>query len=235
MKAIINQPMLITKEKKFLEICKYSKEGYVAFYPDKVVIFNYMDYTMNNCITYIIDIETPFFPNIDMIGYSPIIFKSSDLLDIKRLKLPIYYTCGVGWVNLIVEEQYWMSIVDERLYKYIIASNAGSLTADNIFGTYPMMDDNNDLPIPNYTELNLKDNDIFSDILAMRAAQGASLLTLDDKYDMILYPSLLPVNKPDKVDIDVYEIDDISFISKFTIKKKIFNIKLYIRFGYVRR
>ena len=225
--AVSKDPLPISEENKFLEISKYSREGYIIIFPNKVFILNYMDYTMNNCISYVIDLETPFFTDINCIGNEPIIFSTNDISDLKSEKSPIYYTYGPGWVNLISGDVSVISTLDSNIRSFIISNNISTMHADQMYGY--------DTSIPCFIENDLKSNMQFADIMAKKAADGQGLLTIADKYDMFLYPSLLPVNKPDKVSLEIYEVDNISFISKFTIKKKIFDIKIYIRFGYVRR
>ena len=66
-----------------------------------------------------------------------------------------------------------------------------------------------------------------------KAADGANRISLYDKYQFYLYPSLIPANKPDRIMLKIYEYDQISFLQEFTIFKKGYEIKQYIRCHYL--
>lgn len=87
---------------------------------------------------------------------------------------------------------------------------------------------------PIYSNDNLRDDEYFNTILSYKVIDGASLFIIDNKYPMTIYGSLLNVNKSDTVKLDIYPIDDISFLSVFRVNKKKFIIETYIRFLYLK-
>lgn len=76
---------------------------------------------------------------------------------------------------------------------------------------------------------NLRSNEQFESIIARKASDGASSFIIDD-YCMILFSRMLPVNKSDKVSLDIMDFDN-SFLSVFKIsKKKDIVVYVFIRF-----
>lgn len=86
---------------------------------------------------------------------------------------------------------------------------------------------------PIYSNTDLREDDIFNSIISGKVADGASLFIIDNKYPMTIYGSLLNVNKSDTVELKIYNIDNISFLSVFTVNKKKFEIDTYVRFMYL--
>lgn len=86
---------------------------------------------------------------------------------------------------------------------------------------------------PIYSNNDLREDDIFNSIISGKVADGASLFIIDNKYPMTIYGSLLNVNKSDTVELKIYNIDNISFLSVFTVNKKKFEIDTYVRFMYL--
>lgn len=83
---------------------------------------------------------------------------------------------------------------------------------------------------PIYHEDNIRETNLaYNDIIGMKKADGAKLIKLYDKYMMYLVSGMSSINKPDKVSIDVYPYDNISFIVKFTIHKKGYDIHQFMR------
>lgn len=63
----------------------------------------------------------------------------------------------------------------------------------------------------------LQDNEQFKIIMAKKAAEGISLLKLND-YLLSINKSLIPVNKADKLDLDIFDLGK-TFLARFKIKK----------------
>lgn len=78
---------------------------------------------------------------------------------------------------------------------------------------------------------NLRDNENFENIISMKASDGASSFILDN-YCMILFSSMLPVNKSDKVSLEIFDYGS-NFISNFKIQKKK-DIELYIYIKFIK-
>jgi hypothetical protein len=87
--------------------------------------------------------------------------------------------------------------------------------------------------VPNYREENLRSNDRFNSIISSKAADGASLFIINNRYMMYIYSGLLPINKSDKVTLDIYDVDNYSFLVKFIINKGKFTINKYVKYLYI--
>lgn len=87
--------------------------------------------------------------------------------------------------------------------------------------------------IPDYRVDDLKANENFNNIQAQKAADGMSMLRLNKKYILSLYKGLLPVNKADKVSVELYDIDSYSFLAKFIIDKRKFVINKYLVYFFL--
>lgn len=70
-----------------------------------------------------------------------------------------------------------------------------------------------------YQSENVKDNEEFMRIMGLKAEEGASFLYVGDR-DVTTFKSLLPINKPDTVKLEMFDLDGIYFIAKYTIRKK---------------
>lgn len=79
----------------------------------------------------------------------------------------------------------------------------------------------------------LKNNDNFNTIMAMKAADGVGLLKLSERYILTLYNGLLPVNKSDRVDLYIRDIDDYRYLANFMITKKKFSIDVYFMYLFL--
>lgn len=73
----------------------------------------------------------------------------------------------------------------------------------------------------------LKQNETFNKILEMKTGDGISKFIVSD-YLIMMYNNLLPINKADNVDLIIADINERSFLSNFIIKKKKWNINIYI-------
>lgn len=89
-------------------------------------------------------------------------------------------------------------------------------------------------PIEGFDCLDISENENFLDTSRnMKAKDGAKMFKLDQTYIMSNFSSLHPVNKSDKVYLTLYPYDEISFMSKFVINKKKYEIHEYIRYLYL--
>lgn len=79
----------------------------------------------------------------------------------------------------------------------------------------------------------LKIDDDFANILAQKAADGANPYKINKKYILYIYSGLLPVNKKDRVCVDIYDIynpdgsQDL-FLAKYGINKGFMQISQYV-------
>lgn len=64
----------------------------------------------------------------------------------------------------------------------------------------------------------LRDYKNFSELLGMKASDGMSFFWIEN-YPITYYNGLLPLNKPDKIMVDIYDDNQASFIVKYTIIK----------------
>lgn len=75
----------------------------------------------------------------------------------------------------------------------------------------------------------------FMESISQKAKYGAKLLNIDFTNFFITSCSMIhPINKSDSVELILYPYDEISFLSKFIIKKKKYTINEYIRFLYLQ-
>ncbi len=79
----------------------------------------------------------------------------------------------------------------------------------------------------------LKSDDNFNTINAMKAGDGIGLLKLSERYILTLYNGLLPINKSDKVEVCIRDIDDYRYLANFTIVKKKFSIDIYFMYLFL--
>lgn len=73
-----------------------------------------------------------------------------------------------------------------------------------------------------YTDNNIKNDKNFQDILNLKSCNGARMY-IANNYKMYLFSRLLPINKSDNVELNIYDINNLYFMSHFTIKKKKLN------------
>lgn len=84
-----------------------------------------------------------------------------------------------------------------------------------------------------YTRNNLRDDDNFNNIISYKKNDGMSVYNIENRFIMTLFSGIFPINKSDTVDLNIYHVDSISYLSKFIIHKKKYDILLYIRFRYL--
>ena len=95
-----------------------------------------------------------------------------------------------------------------------------------LYGTVP--------PIEGFECLDISESDAFLDTCKnIKSKDGAKMFKLDQNYIMSNFSSLHPINKSDKIYLTLYPRDEISFISKFVINKKKYEIHEYIRYLYL--
>ena len=208
-------------QKVLTEITKLSKEGYIIFYNNKVILLNYIDFKNGSSINIVINLDESLFEPVDYLS-KPILFTTQDLLNIKAEKSEVIYTISPELICLNSGE-------------LTISNREISVDAYNLFSNIINIEDKLSCNGPVVCVEDLKANERFNEINGWKAANGAGLLTIEDKYNMFLYSNLLPVNKPDKISVEIYNFDDISFLSKFIIKKRLLTLNVYIRFAYLGR
>lgn len=83
---------------------------------------------------------------------------------------------------------------------------------------------------PTFEYCNIHEDEYFMDIIKAKTSQGSRMYTINN-YTMSLYPSLIKVNKGEKIDLRIYDESTLSFVGRFTVYKKNKNIiEYYIRF-----
>lgn len=87
--------------------------------------------------------------------------------------------------------------------------------------------------VPDFKIDDLKSNEEFNQILAKKSSDGMSLFRASKKYMLTLYTGLLPINKSDKAGLEIYNVDNATFISKFIINKGKFIIFKYVNYLYL--
>lgn len=89
-------------------------------------------------------------------------------------------------------------------------------------------------PIEGFECIDISENENFLNTSKnIKAKDGARMFKLNEKYIMSNFSSLHPINKSDKVYLSLYPYDNISYMSKFVIDKKKYEIHEYIRYLYL--
>lgn len=88
--------------------------------------------------------------------------------------------------------------------------------------------------VPEYRIADLKADNNFNEIMNKKSGDGASLYRINRKYILTLFTGLLPINKSDKASLDLYDIDDRSYLARFTICKGKFTVYKYIVYLYIQ-
>lgn len=82
-----------------------------------------------------------------------------------------------------------------------------------------------------YTEFGLEKNENFMNTVAkLKVKDGLTKYLLGGKYLITSFNKVHAINASDKVSVNVYDIDPISFLCEFIIDKKKYTIKEYIRY-----
>ena len=66
---------------------------------------------------------------------------------------------------------------------------------------------------------NIDEREDFKAIMNKKAGEGLTNFCLDDKHILFISKSLVPINKKDKLNIDVREVDKNKFLAEFIISK----------------
>jgi hypothetical protein len=88
--------------------------------------------------------------------------------------------------------------------------------------------------VPNIRLDDLKSNERFMEILSRKSADGEERFVINDKYILTVFSGLLPINKADKVYLEIYDVDSYSFISKFVINKGKLILNKYIAYFFFK-
>lgn len=76
-------------------------------------------------------------------------------------------------------------------------------------------------------------NDDIQQVFSLRKNDGCFYYKFQNKYFITLFSGILPLNKADKVYLSIYSNNSTSFIAKFRIKKKKFDVYIYITYLYI--
>ncbi len=205
--------IILETQKVLLEIIKLSNSGIVIFKDDESLLVNFIDVAFNSCMIQKLNVN-PFK------GLSNIISFTTDSLDLlKSQKSDIYFDgrniiSGDYMAKPLSDNN---SVVLKYIHNFNIDYSLRSLDA---------------------TIEDIKADNAFVEIIGGRADDGATMYRVQGKnrlYYMSIYSNMLPINKPDKASLDIYDDGNISFITKFTIKKKLFTISVYVRYAHIRR
>jgi len=116
-----------------------------------------------------------------------------------------------------------------NIFEFIITHNEFINLFDNLIVSVNMYLVN---PI-SFSDEDLKSNEDFNTINAMKSGDGMGLLKLSNKYILALFSGLLPVNKNDKIAIYIRDIDNYRYFANFTITKKKFSIDIYFMYLFL--
>lgn len=79
----------------------------------------------------------------------------------------------------------------------------------------------------------LRGNEAFEQIVSLKTIQGTKRF-IYDRFSMTMCNNLVPVNKSDKVNLNIYDLTDNTFLSVFTVAKgKKYIIDVYIRYKHL--
>ncbi len=85
-----------------------------------------------------------------------------------------------------------------------------------------------------YNNKDLKSNEDFIKINEMKSADGIGLLKLSNDYILTMFTGMLPVNKNDKLELLIKDIDEYRYLTEFIIDKKKFKINAYYMYLFLR-
>jgi len=208
--------MIKTELKKFYEIIKICKTGMIMF-KDNISIL--LDGNQGS---------------VTIIEYNPFTAYTTDTLIFDTLQLQEFRKAKFKELN-IKQHQYGISIMD--IDSTIIVNNT-DFNNTNLSYKHEYILKNNLILICNthdtlHHENNLFDIPEFVEMMKLKSSNSSTFIKLGNKYYMNLYPRILPILKSDKsVSVDIKYENPSVFISIMTIEKKLFNVKLYMRFLY---
>lgn len=81
-----------------------------------------------------------------------------------------------------------------------------------------------------YSDMNLRSNVLFEKYISSKVN---NILYIDNKYPISLFKGLLPVNKSDKIKLNIFSDTQETFIANFIIEKKDYIIDMYIKYLFV--
>lgn len=91
------------------------------------------------------------------------------------------------------------------------------------------------IPRPVTTEVkNIKNDEVFAEILTAKSSEGLKMYRLDSNHILSIFTGLIPVNKPDKLDLQIININNKCFLVKYIIHKKKWDIEQYILHMYLK-
>lgn len=100
----------------------------------------------------------------------------------------------------------------------------------NIFDIFTIIQKYITLPIV-YSETGLEKNKEFMDTVAkLKVDDGLTKYVFGDKYLITSFNKVHAINASDKVSVNIYDIDPISFLCEFIVDKKKYVVKEYIRY-----
>lgn len=79
-----------------------------------------------------------------------------------------------------------------------------------------------------------KDVNFMTTVAKLKVENGLTSYILGNKYLMTSFNKVHAINASDKISINIYEIDSISYICEFIIDKKKYKVKEYIRYRYMK-
>ena len=79
-----------------------------------------------------------------------------------------------------------------------------------------------------------KDVNFMTTVAKLKVENGLTSYVLGNKYLMTSFNKVHAINASDKISINIYEIDSISYICEFIIDKKKYKVKEYIRYRYMK-
>lgn len=80
----------------------------------------------------------------------------------------------------------------------------------------------NNILLSNINIMNIdtvRGNEQFESAISLKTSQGIGLYKVNEQYIMSIFKGLLPINKPDKVSLSIYDVDNTRFLTRFVISK----------------
>lgn len=100
----------------------------------------------------------------------------------------------------------------------------------NIFNIFSKIQSYLQFPVV-YTESGLEKNVNFMNTVAkIKVADGLTKFIIGDKYLITSFNKVHAINASDKISVNIYDIDPISFLCEFIVDKKKYTVKEYIRY-----
>ena len=90
-------------------------------------------------------------------------------------------------------------------------------TVENLKYTYIM--NNSRYHIKTITDIG-NTNERFMTAIQSKSEEGSFMVKLDEEYIVSIFSGLLPILKNDIIDVSIYDIDEITFMTDFVIHKK---------------